>query len=123
MYSVLSAVTWRPMPAAARYRLCSRNSAWAGVFARSAMSSALFASVIVCAEYLLLLSFASLKPLSFILSSTSLDKMKDNGFKLANKHRKSFWFFQSIFSILGSMQLRRRALYILTAMDVRVIAR
>ena len=33
--------------------------------------------------------------------------------------RKPFWFFQSIFSILGSMQLRSIALYILAAMDVR----
>ena len=37
--------------------------------------------------------------------------------------RKPFWFFLSIFSILGSMRLRRRALYILTAMDIRVIPR
>ena len=56
------------MPAAARSRLCSRVSAWAGAFARSAMSVALCASVIVCAGYLLLLSFVSWKPLSFILS-------------------------------------------------------
>ena len=34
---------------------------------------------------------------------------------------KPFWFFISIFSILGSMWLRSRALYILAAMDVRVI--
>ena len=39
MYSVLSAFTWRPMPPAAYSRLCSRYSAWVGVFARSAMSS------------------------------------------------------------------------------------
>ena len=69
MYSVLSALTWRPMPAAAHSRLCSRVSAWAGVFARSAMSSAWSASIIVCAGYLLLLSFVNLKPLSFILST------------------------------------------------------
>ena len=37
--------------------------------------------------------------------------------------RKPFWFFLSIFSILGSMQLRSRALYILATMDVRVIPR
>ena len=34
---------------------------------------------------------------------------------------KPFWFFQSMFSILGSMRLRSRALYILAAMDERVI--
>ena len=45
------------MPAAARSRLCSSVSAWAGAFARSAMSSAKSASVIVFAEYLLLLFF------------------------------------------------------------------
>ena len=39
-YSVLSALRWRSMPLAARSRLCSRDSAWVGVFARSAMSSA-----------------------------------------------------------------------------------
>ena len=33
--SVLSALTCRPMPAAARSKLCSRVSAWAGVFVRS----------------------------------------------------------------------------------------
>ena len=32
-----------------------------------------------------------------------------------------FWFFLSMLSILGSMQLRSRALYILAAMDVSVI--
>ena len=37
--------------------------------------------------------------------------------------RKSLWFFLSIFSILGSMRLRSRALYILSAMDVRIIPR
>ena len=36
VYSVLCALIWRPMPAAAR----SRVSAWAGVFARSTISSA-----------------------------------------------------------------------------------
>ena len=36
---------------------------------------------------------------------------------------KLFWFSLSIFSILGSMQLRSRALYILAAMGVRVILR
>ena len=34
---------------------------------------------------------------------------------------KPFWFFLSMFSILGCMRLRSRALYILAAMDVRVI--
>ena len=40
MYSVLYALTWRPMSAASHFRICSRVSAWASVFARSAMSSA-----------------------------------------------------------------------------------
>ena len=56
IYSVLCALTWRPMPEAARSRLCSRISAWAAAFARSAMSSASSASVIVFEGYLLLLS-------------------------------------------------------------------
>ena len=56
------------MKAAACSRLGSSVSAWAGEFARSGMSSASSASVIFYAEYLLLLSFAILKPLTFILS-------------------------------------------------------
>ena len=35
--------------------------------------------------------------------------------------RKPFWFFLSMFSFLGSLRLRSRALYILAAMDVSVI--
>ena len=68
IYSVLCALTWRPMPAAARSRLCSSVSAWLGAFARIAMSSALSASVIVFAGYLQLFFFVSLKPFSLILS-------------------------------------------------------
>ena len=37
--------------------------------------------------------------------------------------RQPFRFFLSMLSILGSMRLRCRALYILAAMDVRVISR
>ena len=40
IYSVLCALTWRPMPAAAHSKLCSSVSAWSGVFASIAMSSA-----------------------------------------------------------------------------------
>ena len=39
MSSILFAYTWRPMPEETRSRLCSRDLAWAGVFARNAMSS------------------------------------------------------------------------------------
>ena len=39
------------MPAAARSRLSSRDSAWVGVFDRSAMSSAWSASVIIFAGF------------------------------------------------------------------------
>ena len=38
-------MTWRLMPTVAHCRLCSRVSAWVGAFARSAISSALSASV------------------------------------------------------------------------------
>ena len=55
------------MPSTARYKLCSSVSAWLGVFAGIAMSSALSASVIVFAGYLLLLFFVSSKPFSLIL--------------------------------------------------------
>ena len=40
MYSVLFGFTWKPMPPVAYSRLCSRNSASAGVFSKSAQSSA-----------------------------------------------------------------------------------
>ena len=40
MYSVLFVFTWCPMPPAICSRLCSQDSAWAGVFTRSAQSSA-----------------------------------------------------------------------------------
>ena len=36
---------------------------------------------------------------------------------------KPFWFFLRMLSILGSMRLLSRALYILAAMDVSVIPR
>ena len=36
---------------------------------------------------------------------------------------KPFWFFLRMLSILGSLRLRSRALYILAAMDVSVIPR
>ena len=68
MYFGFSPLTWRPRQAAARSRVCSRDSAGAGIFAISAMSPVLPASVIIWVGYLLLLSFASLKPFSFIKS-------------------------------------------------------
>ena len=73
MYSVLSVLTWRSMPAAARFRRCSRDSAWVGVFARSAMSSA----------YLLLLYFASLKPFLFI---KSIDVSSTKSWQMINRY-------------------------------------
>ena len=68
MYSVLFAFTWKPMPPAASSRLCSRDSAWVGVFARSAILSVLSASITVWAGYCLLLAFSSIKPFTFIKS-------------------------------------------------------
>ena len=56
------------MPAAARPKLCSSVSAWLGVFASIAMSSAKSASVIVFAEYILILFFVCSMPFSLILS-------------------------------------------------------
>ena len=56
------------MPAAARSRRCSSVSAWAGAFARIALTSASSESEIVFAVYLLLLFFVSSKPFSLILS-------------------------------------------------------
>ena len=40
IYSILFEFTWWPMPPAVCSRLCSRDLAWVGVFARSAISSA-----------------------------------------------------------------------------------
>ena len=68
MYSILCVLIWRSKSAAARSKLCNSVSAWLGVFARIAMSSALLALVIVFAGYLLLLFFVSSKPFSLILS-------------------------------------------------------
>ena len=51
VYSVLSAFTWRTMLPSACSRLCNRDSAWVGVFAISAISSAWSASEIVSAEH------------------------------------------------------------------------
>ena len=63
------------MLAAARSKLCRRVSAWSGVFASIAMSSALSASVIVVAGYLLLFFFVSSKPFSLIWSSDVLSTL------------------------------------------------
>ena len=68
MYFILSTFIWKLMSPAAYSRWCSRDSAWASVFASSAMSSAKFVSVIVCAGYHLLLAFTSVKPFSLIKS-------------------------------------------------------
>ena len=66
MYSVLSTFLWRlPAPCS---RLSSWDSAWVGVFARSAISSAKSESVIVSTRYRLPLAFFSVKPFSFIRS-------------------------------------------------------
>ena len=63
MNSDLSTLTERPMPPAARSRLGRRDSASAGVSARSATSLALSAFV---QGYLLVLAFVKVKPVSFI---------------------------------------------------------
>ena len=69
MNSVLFAFTYSPMLAAAYYRLCSRDSAWTGVFRRSARSSAELVSVIVSAGYILFLSFLGLNHFLFLINS------------------------------------------------------
>ena len=50
------------MSPAACFRLCSRDSVWANVFARNARSSLWSASVTVSAGYCLLLVFFNMKP-------------------------------------------------------------
>ena len=81
MYSVLSALISRPMPPAARYKLCSSDSAWAGEFARSAIS-AYSASVIVCAWYHQILFFANLFVISPNTTSSSSASFLSSGFGL-----------------------------------------
>ena len=75
------------MPAAARSKLCGSVSAWLGVFASIAMSSAFLASVIVFTGRLLLLFFVRSKPFTLILSidrkSDLTDKMKRSFFQAA----------------------------------------
>ena len=72
MFSALFAFTsWSTSPAAYS-RLCSSGSAWIGVFARSAISSALWASIIISARYCLFLPFFCAKLLVFIRSSDVL---------------------------------------------------
>ena len=56
------------MPPAACSGLCNRDLVWAGVFARSTMSSTYSASVIVSVDYCLLLDFFIGKAFSFIRS-------------------------------------------------------
>ena len=68
MYSVLLTFTLRPMSSDARPGLCSRDSARAGVFARSAMSSTYSVSLIFSVEYCLLFGFFSVKPFSLVIS-------------------------------------------------------
>ena len=60
------------MPAAAGLKLCSNVSAWLGVFASIAMSSAKSASVIVFSGYLLLLFFVSSVGVSIYMGSMLL---------------------------------------------------
>ena len=66
---VLFAFMWRPMPHAACTRLCSRDSTWAGVFVRSARSSASSVSVnkiFMCFKQKGPISTLSSKPLKFL---------------------------------------------------------
>ena len=96
IYSVLCILTWRPMPAAARTRLHSRVSSWVGAFARSATSSALSASVIVCAGYLLLSllawnSFLSFCQYMFYLTDTAPFWMSIGLIFL--KYKTDTWFY------------------------------
>ena len=65
IYFDLSALIRRPLLCAAFSRLCRRDSAWAGAFVSSAMSSVQSASIIVRVGYCLLLEFSSVRPFSF----------------------------------------------------------
>ena len=57
MNSVLSVFTWKPMRPTACSRLCNRDSALVGAFARSAILSAVSTHVIVSEDYRLVLAF------------------------------------------------------------------
>ena len=71
MYSVLSAITWRPMPVAARSRIGSTASSWAGVFARSAVFGVVLFRKCLCGVS----SASSLASLTFIISKDVLSMM------------------------------------------------
>ena len=58
---------WRSLPLAACSRLYSRDLAWLGVFAKNAMLSVQFASVIVSAGYHVLPAFLQCKAIFFHL--------------------------------------------------------
>ena len=74
MFSVLSALTWRPMPPAAFSRLCSKDSAWV---ARSAMSLVLSMSVIICVGIVCFLLFPVWS--HFLSSNPSTFKVRSLG--------------------------------------------
>ena len=99
IYIVLSALTWRPMPAAAYSRLCSRVLAWAGVFAsqKCYVIGVLF-SLDGDIDYFNIVAGVlqgdTLAPYLFIICldyvlRMSTDKMKNNGF---NPIGFKFWY-------------------------------
>ena len=83
---------------AARSRRCSRYLVWASVFAISAVSSAFSVSIIVCAWYLLLLSFSSLKLyIGNVLQSSTFEQADE-------------WLMSRVFAIgLGDRGFNPRA--------------
>ena len=69
MNSILFVFKWKPMPLASCSRLCSRDLAWAGVFARDTKSFQKSTSVLVSGGYCRLFAFFfSVKTFSFIRS-------------------------------------------------------
>ena len=84
MYSVLSALTWRPMHAAARSRLCSRVSAWVGVFARLILKPQTTSSKIVI---LLIIHFWNNKQLVEVIYNAEVSVILIISFNTYKKYK------------------------------------
>ena len=110
MYSVMPTLTWSLMHPAIYSRLCGRDSAWVGVFARSTMSSAKSVSIIVSVGYNLFLFFFFPNRSIGILSTFSRHIMNRYGAELLQQCWRSlsqssestltFIFLKSIIIVL-----------------------
>ena len=73
MYSVLCALTWRPMPTAARSKLCCRVSAWVGALFKNQDKS-----ILKQIRYLKKYIYPSKSPLAFLEGFITNNLLKSN---------------------------------------------